>query len=408
MDVRKALRAFSGDIPANEDFVALQKEGVIQVSDFQGATGKYFSTVVDEKENGKVLRESSRIKILGTYIHSGEGKLAGVKIERYEKRNGQLQPNPTCINISLDQVSVFQELLEFLQKADLKAISKGKITLAESLSLDKDLQAKLVAISKDTEGRKILEEFLQEDYVASGNIATSAIKLLKGIKDDTTVSAAIQELAEDSGLDIVDLIRLGLSPSKVAEKLKQLEEFRNLISKPDVKEVSEIQAALQKMPWIFGPEYASLDFRAAGDSGNPDRRLKRIDGLSDILEVKLPKEEVLRQDSMNRCYISPKLAESLGQLTGYLEHFYSEFRIERDDETKDEVTVETYGKYYKPKGILLIGRRYKKDGTESRTETVDALPRNLRRLTSYFHWIDVLTYDDLIERAENGLTALGK
>jgi hypothetical protein len=27
-------------------------------------------------------------------------------------------------------------------------------------------------------------------------------------------------------------------------------------------------------------------------------------------------------------------------------------------------------------------------------------------LLSYFHWVEVLTYDDLIERAENGLNNL--
>ena len=113
-------------------------------------------------------------------------------------------------------------------------------------------------------------------------------------------------------------------------------------------------------------------------------------------------------DSQRRAYMAPKLAESLGQLTGYLEHFYSEYRSERDDATGEEIVDDTFGKYYKPRGILLIGRRYIKDGTTAHSETIDALPKHLRRLTSYFHWVDVLTYDDLIERAENGLSALSK
>ncbi|MCD8508228.1 MAG: DUF4263 domain-containing protein [Candidatus Pacebacteria bacterium] len=157
---------------------------------------------------------------------------------------------------------------------------------------------------------------------------------------------------------------------------------------------------------MFGPEYKNLDFRDAGFSGHPDGRLLRIDGLSDILEVKLPSEELLRADDRERQYISPKLAESLGQLTGYMEYYYSEYSHERDDETGHEILEDRYGKYYKPKGILLIGRRGKELVKNSTSQTISAEPKNLRRLLSYFHWVEVLTYDDLIERAENALNNL--
>lgn len=395
--------------PSNEDFVSMHKDGVVQVSDFQGGVGKYISTVVDGDVSERVFRESSKMKILGTYI-SDKNKIVGIKIEKYEKgRGGIVLPNPTTINISLDQASVLQEFIEFLQKADLSSISKGKIILADSLELDSKLQSKLLAISKDPKGKDILEKFLENDYIASGEAINSAINLLKGIKQDGLIIDSIKSLVDGSGLDIADLIRHGLSSAKISEKIEQLNKFKNLISKPDVKEVSDIHHALQDMPWIFGPEYASLDVRDAGNSGIPDRRLKRVDGLSDILEIKLPKEEVLRIDTQGRHFMAPKLAESLGQLTGYLEHFYSEYSTDFDDETKNEIPNDSYGKYYKPKGILLIGRRYTKDGTNPKvSETTDALPKYLRRLTSYFHWIDVLTYDDLIERAENFLKTISK
>lgn len=158
-------------------------------------------------------------------------------------------------------------------------------------------------------------------------------------------------------------------------------------------------------PWIFGPEYKSLDFRDAGFAGNPDGRLLRIDGLSDILEVKLPFEELLRIDDKGRQFIAPKLSETLGQLTGYLEYYYSEYSHERDDETGDEILTDRFGKYYKPKGILLIGRRGK-EMVNATSQTISAEPKNMRRLLSYFHWVEVLTYDDLIERARNGIVNL--
>lgn len=119
----------------------------------------------------------------------------------------------------------------------------------------------------------------------------------------------------------------------------------------------------------------------------------------------MPNAEILREDAKKRAYIAPALAEALGQITGYLEHYYSAYSQEHDDFTEVEIMKDTYGKYYKPKGILLIGRRCK-DSSNSTAATIDAHPKNLRRLLSYFHWIEVLTFDDLIERAENSLNNL--
>ena len=41
-------------------------------------------------------------------------------------------------------------------------------------------------------------------------------------------------------------------------------------------------------------------------------------------------------------------------------------------------------------------------------KAADNEPKYLRRLMSYFHWIELITYDDLIERARNGLNNLSK
>lgn len=38
--------------------------------------------------------------------------------------------------------------------------------------------------------------------------------------------------------------------------------------------------------------------------------------------------------------------------------------------------------------------------------TSDALPKYMRRQMAYFHGLEVLTYDDLLERARNGLQAM--
>lgn len=208
--------------------------------------------------------------------------------------------------------------------------------------------------------------------------------------------------ARDAG----SLPSLVISPAQLEKKQKELDELEALIGLEGVREVSDIQAKLKTMPWVFGPEYMTYDFRRAGEE-MPDGRLKRVDGLSDILEVKLPSEEVLRADSRGRRYIAPKCSESLGQLVSYLEYYLSENQTERNDETGEEIIEDTLGKYYRPKGILLIGRRHKSDMTTGTTSmTSDALPKYMRRQMAYFHGLEVLTYDDLLERARNGLQAM--
>jgi hypothetical protein len=240
--------------------------------------------------------------------------------------------------------------------------------------------------------------------VAEGNEVAQAIEILKTVENRERIVEAIKVLADNTSLDLPDLMKAAFSPFAVRARTHQIDELKALIDSPESAEL-DIQKKLSEMPWVFGLEYEKLDVRAAGSAGIPDRRLKRIDGLSDLLEIKLPSAELLRRDPKGRRYIAPDLAEVLGQLMGYLEHFYSSYQMQAEDETGEEMLQDTYGCYYKPKGILLIGRR----NTTAKVRTASkAEPKYLRRLLSYFHWIDVLTYDDLLERATNLIDRMGR
>jgi hypothetical protein len=369
---QKLADAFPPEIePTEEDYVSAKYENKIYTSNFMN--GKILSIVTDEKETKEeVIYQTSRTNIKATYI-SNKDQVVELKLQKYENKKGVLH-FASEIRLDTKNLVTLTNFLKFLTSADISAVSAGKLSFDQGLKLDPDLDSKLRTLANDDEGKKQLLKLFDEGFLTSG-------------------------------FDIPELIKKGLSKDKIEEKRKIIEDFKELISKDDVKEVSDIQVFLKDNPWLFGPEYKTLDFRGAGFSGNPDGRLLRIDGLSDILEVKLPHEELLRADNKNRQFISPKLAESLGQLTGYLKYYYSEYSHERNDQTGEEILNDTYGKYYKPKGILLIGRRGK-ESVNSNSQTISAEPKNMRRLLSYFHWVEVLTYDDLIERAENGLNNL--
>ncbi len=357
-------------LPTDAEFTSFQNEGEIKVSSFGGnPNSKYISTVSDTEFS---LEENSKYKYLASYI-SEKGAIKSLKIQKYSKMKGGLIPGD-CVSIPLKQAGVLFSFTKFLSDANPEVLASGNFVLSDKLGIDPDTYSKLVSLSGDLKGRELLMKLFESGYLTSD-------------------------------LDIPDLVRKGLSRVKIDEKFKEIDNFEKIINDSTAREVSDIQEALSKMPWLFGPEYVSLDIRNAGDAGIPDRRLKRIDGLSDILEVKLPNVELIRKDNMGRHYIAPDLAGALGQLTGYLEHYYSAYSNEKDDSTGDEILDDRFGKYYKPKGILLIGRRETVEGVGTKL-TDNAYPKYLRRLVSYFHWVEVLTYDDLIERARNGLQSL--
>ena len=367
------------EVSAEEkDFVQLRKPGEINVSDFKRIPGKYITTVFDEDKIGdeEIIYESNRTQIRATYIKD-KNQITALNIQKFDIIKGVLQSNPAVVQINTTGLGTLKKFLDFLSRADLSSVAAGTLTFEKDIQLDADLDAKLKSLASDTKGKEKLLKLFTEGYLTSG-------------------------------LDIPELIKKGLSGQVVEEKLSKIEAFKSMIDDPDIKEVSDIQEWLQQNPWIFGPEYKSLDFRDAGSAGNPDGRLLRIDGLSDILEVKLPNAELLRMDDMERQFIAPALAEAIGQLTGYLEHYCSAYSEERDDITEKEILEDRYGKYYKPKGIILIGRRLKENGTNTMSKTTSAEPKKLRRLLSYYHGVEVITYDDLLERARNGINFLVK
>lgn len=367
-------QSWSQGIPinlSNEDFASLQKEGEIKIADFKTgiSENKLISTVVDTEF---IVDDNKKYKYLATYIGDRD-QITCLKISQYKKTSTGLTLEKE-VNLKFKELTTLTNFLKFLSDASLGTLASGKFILTDNLQIEPNLYKKLVSLSGDRTGKNILLKLFDSGYLTAD-------------------------------LDIADLIKRGLSQTKITEKRMAIAHFEEMTQNPDVREVVDIQNFLKDNPWIFGPEYKSLDFRDAGYAGNPDGRLLRIDGLSDILEVKLPSEELLRADNYGRQFISPKLSESLGQLTGYLEYYYSEYTQNRSDSTGEEILSDTYGKYYKPRGILLIGRRGQ-EMINSTSQTISAEPKNMRRLLSYFHWVEVLTYDDLIERALNGLDNL--
>jgi len=164
--------------------------------------------------------------------------------------------------------------------------------------------------------------------------------------------------------------------NKVPEFKKISEGFKKLVSAE--KTEPHYQKFLKENFWMFGLEYISCKSqKMAGAKNKPDFSLERYDKFRDIVEIKRPQDKVFVK-SGSRYHQGPKLKEALAEVMDYVDYFLKH--------VNDEI-VEFGETYYKPKAIIVVGR-------------TNGLKDRVNQLNSFLHRIEIVTYDDLIERAE--------
>jgi len=147
-----------------------------------------------------------------------------------------------------------------------------------------------------------------------------------------------------------------------------------------------------KNNWLFGANYQQpLEKQKINIVGiMPDFLFPTIDDFVDILEIKLPNDEVITLDSSHSgSWIWSKNSNiAIGQVVNYLSEM-DRLRLEIERQIKIK-----YGKevsLLKPRAFILIGN--------SESWTPDK-KEGLRRLNHLLHGIEVITYNDLVQRGE--------
>ena len=166
-----------------------------------------------------------------------------------------------------------------------------------------------------------------------------------------------------------------------------LAEFSKLVKNPHKEE--DIQQFLEKNTWLFGAEYMETQpiyFSQFGFSNSRfDFLLQRYDTFFDIIEIKradaplLNLKESSSEDNIpsRKVPVSVDLKNVISQMIGYLELV---------NEKKNELRKK--GVFiHKPKGKIIIGRALT---TKEK--------RAIKTVGSYLNQIEIMTYDDLIER----------
>jgi hypothetical protein len=176
-----------------------------------------------------------------------------------------------------------------------------------------------------------------------------------------------------------------LSIQKMELSIQRLQQ----IIEGDYKNEVEIQKFLKDNLWMLGNDYVFIIENGMINAQNIlDVIPFNYESYIDIIEVKLPREKLFNFDeSHDNYYSTAYLTKAIAQTQNYI------FELEK--KSVDEEYQTKYGcKIIRPKGIILFG-------------SADALNEGeqqyLRILNSSYHNLHVITYQQLLEKAQNTL-----
>jgi len=277
------------------------------------------------------------------------------------------------------------------------SLSKGKkwwkaVVLVKILTTSGEkYQLRLYAWQKNNEGEwKLRQKF---------NI--SQAKYISKIVDVLTLFAPLQ-IRKDGGGDLFQLL-LGkisqLENELLEERAKRKAKFINAkkgklqLLEIEIRKFSDLLSSratetrihqLLKKPknaWFFGSDYRKIYKEEwITTLSRNDFLLEKHDGYVDIVELKSPSDSLFDR----KIRWSSKVKDGVSQLMFYLSEARKKYFTIKDEKQLD---------IFLPKGYLIIGRR---------PEDKEKLER-LRIHNEFLHKIEILTYDDLLDRAQKTL-----
>jgi len=225
--------------------------------------------------------------------------------------------------------------------------------------------------------RKIIDEELIEQ-VKEGHPITEKIM-------EKEVNGEIERLKTDilrmqKTLEATPKLIKEYRKVKIPDYEKHIEEFENLIN--NSKKERELQRFLTEHPWLLGLEYETCKPQKIAPGQRYDFYIEKYDGYADIVEIKKSNDKLFNNEGK----ITPVFSRAIQQIIDYIDDaiYYG---------NNKRLSEKLKFNFLKPKGILIIGRR------DSNTERI-------KNLGYYFHNIEILTYDDVLDRGKTILSHL--
>lgn len=281
----------------------------------------------------------------------------------------------------------------------LKSTDFEKINLGTKTKIEFDLSTAIVDKLSQTieEHSKIVQQGIKrgrKEYVVAESDKVLVI-------DDVTKRAIFDsllkkgytpefwELLQESEPELATRLSVGHLYAEKMATLNTLQE--RLKSKyPETSGDKSWQKWIYANNWLFGINYVrTIEKAKINISGNmPDYLFLTADHFVDVLEIKLPEEEVIIKDEHHPGAYKwcPKTNEAIGQVVAYLgEVDRLQLELEREIGRVYGLNVS----FVKPRGFILIGKK----------DSWDKFERGaLRKLNFALHGIEVITYSDLYQR----------
>jgi hypothetical protein len=182
------------------------------------------------------------------------------------------------------------------------------------------------------------------------------------------------------------------SISYYQSKINELEDRLSLGRKyPETKGENSWQAWVYENNWILGVQYETpIQKTKVGFDHIPDFLFPTLDGFLDILEIKLPTHDVIVEDRTHPGSFvwSSEANKAIGQVVNYT-HQIELNQLQLRDRINEQYERQLFT--IKPRAFILIGQA----GSDKKQKEA------LRKLNYSLHGIEVLTYTDLKQRANN-------
>jgi hypothetical protein len=304
-----------------------------------------------------VIHETDRQKIVldFKYIPGADGALHHITLEitKFSKKPTQsweeVEPQKTILSTDKPQQSLTKLVNALKSQGELYTRTNSKVVILDPDEAD---------LFKQLGEENI--EFLE-----------------KIIKSFGTVEAK-EQLLKLSQENLNELF----ASVKQAKNRKAAHQLREYV----VSEVREhdFQVWIEENTWVFGTEYVrKFDTRKIGIHSQADFIVQSLDGFTDLVELKKADVPLFDKDESHDCYYPSKdLSQVIGQAIHYIKVMEDHRSILKED---DELDV------LKPRVKVVIGRSVGLAFDEKKT---------LRLLNASLHGVEVITYDEILSRAE--------
>ena len=357
---------------------------------------KKFLTAESVTEEALHLTDGGRQKITAIlYDINGENRMSSLYISRINNSNNKLYANGAKqISLSCDSIKV---LYNFLSKVcSLKSQQiEGKIDVP--LDDNKILSSNsLQVINKNQNNTFLPKQYSKEDFY----------EYLKQFNKDELLDL----LAEKENLTLENFISFGLNKKKfnpsdlqliveLKNKENAIKEFKNRLNNEKLNEDKgddNWQNWFCENKWFFGSDYVKiLTRRTLDENSKTDFLASSYGNFLDIIEIKSPlldsgklfNEDIKEKEGAKWKYYHPTnhLTKAIFQCLRYINEV--EKKVADPEKNKKFETCEIV----KPRCTLIFGRSNNFNNDQHKT---------LRIMNSHYNNFSIITYDQLLERAE--------